>query len=368
MSHLTTFKLRLIAESPVFMGQGVEINKKEYLYFPREQKAAMIDLPKFVGFLDSRGLMGDYEKFMLGSESDLRVWLEKTVRGSIPHRDFISYELYSGDALDENHSLSGIQLFIKDKQGRPYIPGSSLKGALRTAILSRMLSERRGFAQQCIDTLCSPPTKEGRNAYLRETEDIESRLLNTLNLNQLRRRDAVNSVMKGISISDSAPIPTSALVLCRKIDLSKNGTIKKVNVCRECLRPGSEVEFDVTIDNIIARESGITKEYLRGAVRVSAQIQNRQYAKFQKPQGFVSSPAPDGCELFLGGGAGFVSKTFVYAMDEDRALRFVAGRMKRMFPRHYHESDEAESISPHMLKCTSYNRRIYQMGRCWVVF
>jgi CRISPR-associated protein Csm5 len=127
MSHLTTFKLKLKLLSPLFIGQGYELNKKEYLYFPKEKRVVMLNMVKFVDFLDSRGIIDDYADFMLSNQSDLRYWLENTVRGSIPYRDLSSYEMYAGDSLDDKHSLIGIQLFIKDKQGQPYIPGSSLK-------------------------------------------------------------------------------------------------------------------------------------------------------------------------------------------------------------------------------------------------
>lgn len=370
MSHLTTYKLKLKLLSPVFIGQGSELNKKEYLFFPNKQKVVMLNMAKFVDFLDSRDLINDYSNFMLGNQYDLRIWLENTIRGKIPYDCFTSYELYAGDALDERRSLKGIQLFIKDKQGNPYIPGSSLKGAIRTAILSRMLSEKREFALQSINALNNnPPRDKGKYAYCAETADIETQLLNTLNLNERRRSDAVNSVMKGIQISDSAPLSTSSLVLCGKIDVLKSGEMKKIYVCcRECLKPGTEVEFDVTFDNIIAQQSGITKEYVYDSIIHCAQIQNRQYSKFQKPLSFISESAPDGCELYIGGGAGFVSKTFVYAMDEAKALKFVASRMQEFFYKHYHRQDESIGVSPHTMKCTMYNKKIYQMGKCRVIF
>jgi CRISPR-associated protein Csm5 len=229
--------------------------------------------------------------------------------------------------------------------------------------------EKREFAKNCIDAWNNnSPCFYEKNAYQWETENIESQLLNTLNFNEKYQSDAVNSIMKGIQISDSAPLQTSSLVLCRKIDVLKSGELIKLNVCRECLKPGTEIVFDVTIDNIIAGYSNITKEYLRDSIIASAEIQNKQYAKYQKPSGFVTNSAPDRCELYIGGGAGFLSKTFVYAMDENKALKFTSKIMQALFARHFHKNDEANGVSPHTLKCTAYNGQIYQMGKCRVVF
>lgn len=370
MSHLTTFKLKLKVLSPVFIGQGSEINKKEYLYFPDKNRIFMLDLPKFIDFLDSKVLIDGYKDFMLSKQSDLRHWLEENTElgGNIPYENFISYDISAGDDIDEYHSLNNIDLFIKDKRGAPYIPGSSLKGAIRTAILVDMLSDpdRHEHAKKSIEYLNDRLQRgiKSVNANL-----IESWLLNTLNLPKTKEKDAVNSVMKGIEISDSEPLETTSLVLCRKIDVRKNGKINKTNVYRECLEPGTEVEFRVTIDNIIAGKSGITKEYLRSAIIQAAKIQNREYDKFQKPEGFVSVSAPYGCELYLGGGAGFVSKTFVFTADEAKALDYVARLMQESFKKgHYHHKDKALGVSPHMLKCTSYNNNLYQMGKCQVEF
>lgn len=41
------------------------------------------------------------------------------------------------------NALNDIHTFIKDSEGRMYIPGSSLKGAFRTAIIATMIRKDR---------------------------------------------------------------------------------------------------------------------------------------------------------------------------------------------------------------------------------
>jgi CRISPR-associated protein Csm5 len=365
-THLQSFQLKLRLLGPVFIGSGTEINKKEYLFIPQTKKVCIPNLAKLTALLDKKGLLQDYMRFMLSPENDLYNWLKSVNIKYESFSEFISYEMSAGDALDANHSLKGIQLFIKDRYGFPYIPGSSLKGAVRTALLSKMLSERKQYSDRKIAEL----NKVILNIkQLNDVaEGIESDLLHKLNLYEKSHSDAVNSIMKGIQISDSAPIDTSALVLCRKIDIRRDGTPKSINTCRECLKPGTEVFFTVTLDEGILNESGINKDYIRQAIAVCAAIQFKQYSKYSLPHAADKTKTESGCEIYIGGGAGFLSKTFIYALDEDKGLRLTAKILDKQFSKHYHSTDESKGVSPHTMKCTSYNGKLYPFGRCEVIF
>jgi len=71
--------------------------------------------------------------------------------------------------------------------------------------------------------------------------------------------------------------------------------------------------------------------------------------------------------LFLGGGVGFFSKTIVYpALGFDKGLIFAADEMQDQFRKHGHDLDEAEGISPHMMKYARYKGKLYHYGVCGV--
>lgn len=367
ISHLQSFQLKLRLLGPVFIGSGTEINKKEYLYIPEARKVCVPNLAKLTSFLEKNGLLNDYIKFMLSPQADLLNWLESVRIKPESYSEFIRYEMNAGDALDENHSLNGIKLFIKDRYGCPYIPGSSLKGAIRTAILCKMLSERKQYSYEKITALNKANIdKWKKNLFKKQADEIESDMLHSLNLDEKNAYNAVNSIMKGIQISDSAPIDTSALVLCKKIDVKRNGVLKQINTCRECLKPGTEVSFTVTLDSNVLKGSEITKDYIRQAIIDCAAIQQKQYDKFSLPK--RAEKTISGCELYLGGGVGFWSKTFIYALDEREGLKFTSNIMEKQFSNHYHNMDERNGVSPHTLKCTKYNGKLYQFGKCEVVF
>ena len=47
----------------------------------------------------------------------------------------ILYEVDASNAMDAEHTLKDIDCFMRDAKQRAYIPGSSVKGAIRTALL-----------------------------------------------------------------------------------------------------------------------------------------------------------------------------------------------------------------------------------------
>lgn len=369
-SHLEGFDFKLKILSPVFIGSGKELNKKEYAFIPQSKRAVIPDLEKFTAFLDKKGILQDYINFMLGPEGDLYAWLKSVKVQEGDFAEFASYELSGGDALDEEHSKIELRQFIKDNFGRPYIPGSSLKGAIRTAILCKKLKENKTENRKRFEGMLGELAgidKWRRNMFRRDSEEIERALLETLRLKE--KNNPVNSVMRGIQVSDSEPLETSSLVLCRKIDVKQNGVAKRFNTCRECLKPGTEVSFKVTLDRNILKESGIDREFIREAIHECAKVQREQYGKFTCSNSFENQRTASGCEIYLSGGAGFWSKTIVYAMDAELGLKLTARMMTKQFPRnHKHHEDEARGVSPHALKCTGYNGRMYQMGRCEAIF
>lgn len=86
-------------------------------------------------FLQKNNLAEEYEKFMLNDKSkDLGYWLREHKIKNEDINKWTKYELDCGDAIFENKKMEIIP-FIKDAYDKPYIPGSSIKGMLRTILL-----------------------------------------------------------------------------------------------------------------------------------------------------------------------------------------------------------------------------------------
>jgi CRISPR-associated protein Csm5 len=368
MNHLAKYQLVLTTRSPVFIGSGIEVTKKEYYYDHSKKHVHILNLEKFIRLIVDKELSDAYEAYVLRGAS--RVYLADFLREHRINRAEIAaitdYIIDSADALPPEHSLKGIKLFMRNACQQPYIPGSSLKGALRTALLVKMLHEDGDKRKLNADQFWTA-TKDrpgDRNNAKRAVEQIEENYINTLGLNR-RNGDAVNSLMRGISVSDSQPIrDIDAMILCVKNDLSITGNIKPLNVVRECLRPGVKVSFDLCLDSSILKKIDI--DYIQSAIRdFGAYYAENFDSKFKKPVGAVAEKFQD--TLILGGGAGFFSKTIVYALlGQTRGLKFVSDYMQNQFRQHKHEMDLETGISPHRLKHTAYRRQSYHYGVCGV--
>jgi len=99
-------------------------------------------------------------------------------------------------ALEGDPKVGAVRSFIKDVHGRPYLPGSSLKGALRTAILWRIWRERR------------EPIRLSQLGRQREwaAQPLERRWLGS---------DPHHDLLRALRPGDTGPLPPEeALVVC----------------------------------------------------------------------------------------------------------------------------------------------------------
>ena len=117
-----------------------------------------------------------------------------------------------------------------DGNDRVYVPGSSMKGALRTVLLKAMM-------------LDDPPRNPDFSDRNLRCNSFENSYFNKLCLKKDRNQcvqvqSCLNSIMQGVRISDSLPISDSRMCLAPKIDVFGNGVQHKSNICRECQDPG----------------------------------------------------------------------------------------------------------------------------------
>lgn len=350
------FDLILTAWSPLFIGNGNRYTKKEYLHNRLNGKVSFFDTQKFFSFLVERNLVEKYTQFMLSGQSSLWEFLTRDCR--IPDTDLkplTRYQVAVGDTLE----LREIHAFQRDAYGRAYVPGSSVKGSLRTAwLLDAVLDDTAG------NHTLPPPSKNKKVAFPEED------YVNLLRLSQKRRSDAVNSIFRGIQISDSQPIPDERMMLTGKFDAFTNGGFslnsnRGIPLRRECVAPNTRIRFRLTLDQSILK-GRITKETLEHAIqRYDAYYQQTYGRKFTPPAGSVSLPQQP--YLILGGGAGFFSKSLAYPyLGEKLGLRWTADQMTQMFRGHKHERDAENGISPHTMKYARFNGRFYPYGYCGV--
>jgi len=354
---LQTYDLILTTVGPVFIGDGGVILKKSYLLDPSSKKVSIVNEEKLFSLLVEKNLVDRYEQFMLYDKfPDLNSFLEACgfTSANPPEPEIVQYTIAAGDALDKDHSRKEIHTFIRNAKGEAYIPGSSLKGAIRTVLLQQMI---RSEGKEHSALVGADQKNFGKIP--------EEEYLHTLQLTE-KKQNAINSIMRGLQVSDSLPIPNEAFILATKHDVTVYGDINVVNCCRESIRPGTKIRFKLTLDQSILKGT-ITKEFILEAVENYADYYYDTYIMhFDEPEQEASVEYKN-C-IFLGGGAGFFSKSLVYPyLGEERARKVTAEMMTKFFSKHGHDRDnECHKISPHMLKYAKYRSELYPMGMCKV--
>jgi CRISPR-associated protein Csm5 len=193
-------------------------------------------------------------------------------------------------------------------------------------------------------------------------ENLSDNYMNILALNNNKNNDAVNNIMRTLSVSDSEPIDILSMTLCKKVDIYVNGeSSKNGKVVRECIKPGTKVKFKINIDRSM---DGITYDAIVDAINFfSEEYQNKIAAKFELNEKAVK-PDYKG-KLLLGGGVGYFSKTEVYTtFDYENALKIAVKIMMKNFKNHYHDKDIEKGISPHTIKYTEYGNKFVPFGLC----
>ena len=368
---MRTFRIRIKTMSPVFIGDGGKIGNREYIYLGRQSKIIVPVLGSMYDAIANKRKEKEFEAFMMGEKYPLYTWLRNEGFSVRDYESWKKYALETGDLsmkINENTGrpkpLNDIQTFVKDPYGKPYIPGSSLKGTIRTALLAYIVLKDYDRFAKIVQQIKSgsKETDLNKGRYLqRETAALEKEVFHTLNRNN-NKKDAVNSVMSELIVSDSSPIETEQLTLCQKIDLTLNQHENLLPIFRECLKPATVVEFILTIHDSFPFTMRDIQEALEN---YNSLYYNRLGKKFHMGN---SEPGI----LWLGGGVGFGAKTVINSLfGEDEALavtdRIFQVTVRKNYNDHHHNNDRNLGDAPHVYKCTRYHGARYDMGMSKIV-
>lgn len=352
---MKNYTIKLTAVTPFHVGSGVKYSKKEYYVNDRTNVVTLFDMNKIIEWIagqDRNECADAFERFMLSQDNDISAFMRDVLHMSQEEqKECIAYSMTCRGATG-NARNRDLWAFMRDAEGRPYVPGSSLKGALRTVLLVKMLRDRA----LRIDT---------SSTDLKKTADsTEVSLLNRLN--KIRPQyNALNSIMSGFSVSDSLPFDKNKIMIAPKIDVNTDGEKTPLPLMRECAAPGTELLFSLTLSD--EAERFIDVEYLKQAIAEFGGYYTDCYLS-KYPKSLHENL--DGC-IFLGGGSGYYAKNIIYPLfagDRQRALEAISGSMSKAFKKHGHNKDVRLGISPHMLKCTYVDGRLRQIGVCRVEF
>lgn len=372
--HLERKKLILRTLSPIYIGSGQTLNKKEYIFDKEKETIHFVDLPALFSYLKRKNLLREYENFLLNRHrNDLLAFLQENNVEKEAFKSFIRYSIDGGEVAKEE-KFKGVMTFIKDQEGRPYIPGSGIKGAIRTALAAYLLKKENLSYNK--EEIGKAQIHRNPRAFLREKAgNLERKIFYKLDYkNQENGEDkfnAINDFMRGIRISDSPPIDFQHLTLVGKYDRLPDGTVNKLSIYRECVAPGCEIEISMILEIPMLKAASIDGEIIEKALHsfADSHYENfEQYFKELNDDEDISTMA--GVDFILGGGVGYPSKTIIYNLYErEKALAIVSNYMMSSFQRnHNHHKDFSEyKVSPHTLKTAIYKGKYHQMGRCQLI-
>ena len=357
---------------PLFIGSGEKIEKAEYVYDRVSKRIYVMDSEKMFNGLQKRKLLNKFQDSVMNAERGVNLY--NFIRdNNIQLSEYGQWARYSYE-IDPHSDMKATQIMActKDAYNMPYVPGSSLKGAIRNCILNAMLLQTNRF--EATASAVETEMFEKRNKYLSaHAKRLDTELFHTLDCDEKNKSNAVNSIFKGLRVSDSKPLPIEKIVLCQKIDLLPDGKRRPLNVQRECIAPGTVIEFDIEIDKEIFPFDG------KDICNFIKMMYNNERSCFLSA--FPNVQTEKGDLLYLGGGTGYVSKTAVYSLfkEKKRAVK-TAGKIldnvdsmvkkggRRVKVGNHLEDLRKYNVSPHMRKCTLYKGKLHDFGLCKIDF
>lgn len=366
--------------TPVYIGDGTKLTAKDYFYSSKEQKAYFFNVRKWHQFIYQHGLFSAYEKYIsnVHDKRNLLTWLEEhdftleDVKDIITSESFATVNIIN---VEKKNTLNDVDKHVHQLDGSLYVPGSSIKGAFRSAILHALLKKKPAIKNrywQLVNAEINKPYFNPRKSLNRLTTNLENDLLHTLQLEEKHKpvpsNNAVCSSLRGLQVSDTLRSENIQVAILQKIDAGFNKFGKAgfhpLPIFKECMLPGAKLMFDVKLDKAMMATVGInsiddllsiTQQYVDEIIRIL-----KDAFKKEHPDPFCGI---DAANIFVGGNVGFHSKTLLalLAPDDNTAKNTIKVLLNKEFPKHEHIIYD-KFASPRLLKCTIYNVELLMMG------
>lgn len=365
--------------TPVNIADGTKLTAKDYFYAPEQQKVYFLDLQKWHYFIYQHRLLSAYEKYVsdFRDKRNLLTWLEaqgyklNDVREAIASEAQAEVNLF--DAQKKN-TLNDVDKHIQHVDGSLYVPGSSIKGVFRTAILYALLQKKPDIKRKywsLVNEEIAKPYFKPKSSLNRVTANLEAELLHKLQLEEkgkpVKNSNAVCSSLRGLQVSDTISSENMQVAILQKVDggFDKIGKPSEhpLPIFRECMLPGTKLYFDVKLDkafmstldiNSIDTLLAVMQKYFDAVLKLLQDAFGEQY-----PEQFAGV---GNANMFLGSNTSFLSKTLLamLAPDAEQAKNKIKVLLDKSFKNHKHMGDKI--ISPRTLKCTKYKGELMLMG------
>ena len=137
--------------SPVHIGSGDKLTAAEYIFDEKARQVYFVDQAQWIQFLFRKKLTDEFSRYIertaeqLGRKGPFQgqlLWDWLTQKGIRPDeiRNLAGTigHVHTNNPLIDRRSVNDIARNVTDAFGSVYIPGSSIKGALRTGALNKL--------------------------------------------------------------------------------------------------------------------------------------------------------------------------------------------------------------------------------------
>ena len=382
-------QLSLTIVSPTNIGGPETLTTKDYMYNYHTGEVYLLNNYEWFCFLERHNKLAEFEAYMQNEmvRSNGRTmydWAIQVLGKSQLTREALGPAVRSvmkAAAYNQGlkNSLNDIIPQIRGVDGRVYIPGSSIKGVIDSAIISHMLrtnSKFRSSVQQQLEDLLykysvnkndKRRAKREISSILRKVNDLITNQISVLvDKNSRPFKGILASAFRGISVSDAMSNNIIQTEVLKKEDagVDEDGT-HAISVNRECILPNQTLSFTLTLDTAITKEIGITNidqvlEILQQDFDATHELIISKFTKVNPSVFKALEPA----NAFIGGNTGFIQKTVIMAAftdDINKGVEVIRALLDVNFQKAGHDRKD-KFMAPRAIKLVKWNGHYYEMG------
>lgn len=324
MPDYTLFEVQVSTLTPLHIGSGVEL-LNQYDYAIHNGHTWRIDHNRL---LEAQKIDDPRQLAIISQRPPEELLNDNDYRADSP---FFRYVLKGVPRATGKGAVLREQ--IKDVYDRPYLPGSSLKGALRSALAAN-LWKQNGLQLEV--------NRLGRNAKF-AAQELERSLLG---------KDPNRDLLRALQVSDSLPLAAEqALMVVNARVINRGGKLASP-IEMEAIRPDVTFELTVKVDTALfsawAKEAGLRFRAEQALLGLPALVNKRSLEQARREKAWFEGIAnagritsfydqilksqlqPGQMLLCLGWGTGWESKTFGTQMFANPQVREALLRQFRM--------------------------------------
>ena len=349
MSNIIKYKMKLEVLTPLHIGGAdykSKLDKKEYVFDKDKKTLTLIDSEKFISFLIRKNLFDEYISYiqrnlkLKKNEQDKNIKLIDFLKDKNIYKNIEEFRKKAPIKVDINiENMNDIKLMTRNVLGKPYIPGSSIKGALVNFLLvDYIIKHRNEFEKEkklILDEAKKVSNKNQANSfrnnimknivnivedYILYSKNMEYSVKKRMNYKINKEEEYIsykeNSGKKlGISISDSCSYTDIKTNFYQDYDekIGKEIEPGAMPLSREYIMANSKFNFDIILDIDILKKSKLEIKNIDDLIEA---LENATTYLINNILGDKNSLQTE--NLILGANTGFHQKTIIFALFEDK--------------------------------------------------